>query len=217
MRKRRGTYLGRVVEEASHGESLLVASTERVPPFSLRVPPTLTLDDAVHLEQLQDREEVRIRDAACVREGSTSAPTRRGNRERGRARTSEHLRPRVRVDDLVAQGAERQVRSLRDVGELARRRLGDRTTCDEHEPVREACEARGRARKRTHRRWARARRGCGRATTCPCRCRRRRAGGSTGKRWSVCSLEAVSPRAGPSSAGPSREELEEGELTPGLT
>ena len=44
--------------------------------------------------------------------------------------TLDHLGAVVRVDDLVAQSAEGEVGTLRDVGELARWRLGNGSACE---------------------------------------------------------------------------------------
>lgn len=100
------TNLGTVVEQSRHGHSLLITARECVSPFSLRLPPALTLDNVVNLEDRENLHQVLVRDSA-----------------------RDHGGVRVRVDDLVPERAEGEVRALGDVRELRRRRLGHRSTC----------------------------------------------------------------------------------------
>lgn len=91
-----------MVEEPSHGEPLLVSSREGISPFALRVPPSLAFDDRLEFQHTQDRAKVVVAHAAGI-----------------------HLRSSVGIDDLIAKGAEREIGSLRDVGEFGRGRLRD--------------------------------------------------------------------------------------------
>lgn len=96
-----------MVEQPSHGDALLVATTQRIPPFPRNVPTTFPLDDVIDVKQLQDPEQIIVRDPSLG-----------------------HSLTRVRVDDLVAECSEGQVWSLRNICELARRGFRDRATID---------------------------------------------------------------------------------------
>jgi hypothetical protein len=68
----------------------------------------------------------------CIRSASVTPPVAESDHQQGEGNevqakrlTLNHLRPRVRVDDLVAQGAEGEVWALGDVGELVCWWLGD--------------------------------------------------------------------------------------------
>ena len=91
---------GRVIEKPSHRDPLLITSRQRIPPFPLNIPTTFSLHNVINLHDSQHLQEILIRLALCA-----------------------HLRNSVRVDDLVAQRAEGEVRSLWDVSELGGGRL----------------------------------------------------------------------------------------------
>lgn len=74
---------GSVVEEASHGDALLIAAREGVSPLTLHVPAAFALDEAFDRYDGHVAEEIFVGDAA-----------------------SSHLGHGVGVDDLVAEGAE---------------------------------------------------------------------------------------------------------------
>lgn len=112
--------LGAVVEEAGHGDALLQAAGEHVAPLGLGVPALVVqVDEVVEAEQLEDGEEVGVGDAAGA-----------------------HLPQRVRVDDLLAQGAARQVRALGEVEDGAKGRLVDCAAVDGPQPAEDTEEGR---------------------------------------------------------------------------
>jgi hypothetical protein len=81
-----------VVEEPGHAHALLLAPREHVLPVGVHIPTTLAGDDVTQLHNSQDGLEVHISQPLAL-----------------------HLPDRVRVDDLVAQIAQRHVWPLRDV------------------------------------------------------------------------------------------------------
>ena len=101
----RETHFRPVVEEPGGSDSLLVAAAESIRPVLLGIPAAFAVDDASELDDSQAGQQISVGPAG----GS-------------------HLGWRVRVDDLVSQRAERQVRPLGDVRKVVRRRLVDGPT-----------------------------------------------------------------------------------------
>lgn len=92
-----------MVEQPRSCNPLLVSSAQGVRPVLLRVPPALSFNDAVQLNDLEALEQLVVRPVCFGRW----------------------------VNDLVAQIAEREVGSLRDVGEVFGWRLVDGSTCED--------------------------------------------------------------------------------------
>ena len=76
--------LGFVVEQTRHSDSLLVATTQRIAPFTLHIPATFSFDDIIDLKELENIDQVFILDALGM-----------------------HLIDRVWVNDLITQRTER--------------------------------------------------------------------------------------------------------------
>ncbi|KAI3487477.1 hypothetical protein L1887_48581 [Cichorium endivia] len=109
--------LGLVVEEARHGDALLVAARKSVAPLALHVPAALACDNVLDLQHAQNVQQVLVGLAART-----------------------HLLRRVWVNDLVSERAEREVGTLRDVGELGRGWLLDRAAVHGPETTEDAEE-----------------------------------------------------------------------------
>lgn len=58
------TYLRTMIEKSSHSNSLLVTSSETIPPLFDSVPASFTLDDLIEIKDFEDAKEVRIGDTA---------------------------------------------------------------------------------------------------------------------------------------------------------
>jgi hypothetical protein len=104
-----------VVKQSTPRDSLLVASTEGLPPVPDRIPTTLSPDDVLHAHGSKDLQEIIVTDTPCS-----------------------HLRPRVRINDLVPKVAERQVRPLRNEDKLGCRWLGNDAAIDGPESTKNA-------------------------------------------------------------------------------
>ena len=76
--------LGFVVEQTRHSDSLLVATTQRITPFTLHIPAAFSFDDIIDLKELENIDQVFILDALGM-----------------------HLIDRVWVNDLITQRTER--------------------------------------------------------------------------------------------------------------
>ena len=112
--------LGAVVEEASHGDALLQAAREHVAPLGLGVPPfVVQVHEVRQVERLEDGEEVGVGGTALA-----------------------HLPQRVRVDDLLAQRAAREVGPLRQVEDGGKGRLVDGAAVDRPQAAENAEERR---------------------------------------------------------------------------
>src|SRR5690349_14475839 len=86
---------GAMVVETSHGDSLLVTSGQGITPLALTVPTTLTLDNVVQLDDLENLLEVLVGVAVGL-----------------------HVLHRVGVNDLVAEGSEREIGALGDIEDV---------------------------------------------------------------------------------------------------
>lgn len=86
------TFALPVVEEPCHAHALLLTSREHVLPVGIHIPATLTCDDVTQLHNGQNVFEVQVGQSLAL-----------------------HLLDSVRIDDLVAQIAQRHVWPLWDV------------------------------------------------------------------------------------------------------
>ena len=100
--------LGPMVEQARHGDLLLQSTGENIAPFGFGIPSFIVeVDEVFQSKNLEDVKEVSVSDAAGA-----------------------HLAQRVGVDDLLAERAARQVRSLGDVEDGAEGGLVDGAAVD---------------------------------------------------------------------------------------
>jgi len=109
-----------VVEETGHGDALLEAAGQDITPLGLGVPAFgVQLEKVLEVEGLEDLEQLGVGDALGA-----------------------HRADAVRVDDLLAQRAAREVGALRDVKDVGEGRLVDGAAVDGPETAEDAEQGR---------------------------------------------------------------------------